>query len=141
MIRTYKSEDLSALMDIWYQASTLAHPFLEDDFVEQVKKDMAEKYLPNSEILVFEQDLTITGFIAMFGNEIGGLFVHPTHHSKGIGTQLVKEVQQNMPLLEVEVFSENSIGRSFYDKYGFITLKEYTHEPTNRLVLRMRSTS
>ncbi len=32
--------------------------------------------------------------------------------------------------LEVEVFSEKSIGCNFYRKYGFIPIEEKLHEPT-----------
>ncbi len=40
MIRKYKDKDLDIVLDNWYKPSTLARPFLEDDIVEKVKKDM-----------------------------------------------------------------------------------------------------
>ena len=43
--------------------------------------------------------------------------------------------------LEVEVFKENEIGRSFYSKYGFEQLEEKYHEPTGQQVLRLKFTA
>ena len=140
MIRKHREEDLEEILDIWYQASTLAHPFLDDAFVEKVKKDMRELYMPGSETWVYEEKGKVIGFIGMMGNEIGGLFVLPNHHSKGIGTQLVKFILEFHDELEVEVFKENIIGRAFYDKYGFIKMKEFLHEESKHDVLRMKFT-
>lgn len=140
MIRQYNETEIPYLVDIWYQASTLAHPFLKDTFVEKVKHDMTNVYLPNSNTWVYEEDNEILGFIAMLDNEIGGLFVHPKHHSKGIGTQLVNHMRNYFTTLEVEVFKNNAIGLPFYQKYGFQIIKEYTFEVTNQQVLRMRYT-
>lgn len=137
MIRKHTEKDLEAIIKIWYNASTLAHPFLETTFVEKVKKDMREIYIPNSETWIFEENNIIIGFISMLDNEIGGLFVLPNHHSKGIGTQLVNFVKKLHNELEVEVFEKNSIGRSFYDKYGFKLINQYTHTESNNEVLRL----
>ena len=89
MIRKHKAQDLEQIIDIWYHSSTLAHPFLSPEFVEKVKSDMTHLYIPNSDTRVYEINHSIVGFISMIENEIGGLFVLPTHHSKGIGSKLV----------------------------------------------------
>ena len=138
MIRKHTEKDLDDILIIWYQASTLAHPFLEAVFVEKVKKDMREMYIPNSETWIFEENNTTIGFISMLDNEIGGLFVKPNHHSKGIGTQLVNFIKKSHNELEVEVFEKNTIGRAFYDKYGFQKIRQYTHIESNNEVLRLK---
>lgn len=137
MIRPYNEKDTEQVIDIWYTAQSLAHPFLSEDFLKMVQDMMLNKFLPNSKTWIFEEEGTILGFISMMGNEIGGLFVHPSKHSKGIGTQLVNFVQPMFDTLEVEVFSKNKIGRGFYNKYGFHLMKEYLHEVTNEKVLRL----
>ena len=137
MIRKHEERDLEVILEVWYRASTLAHPFLDDTFVEKVKNDMREMYIPGSETWVFEEDRLVIGFIAMMGNEIGGLFVLPEHHSKGVGTKLLKYISEYHNELEVEVFKENKIGRAFYDKHGFMIIKEFYHEESQSDVLRM----
>ena len=138
MIRKYKESDLPTVIEIWYEASTIAHPFLKREFVARVKKDMEEIYIPKGETWVFEDDERIIGFIGMIGNEIGGLFVKPDQQSKGIGTKLVDFIKQFHSELEVEVFKENPIGRAFYDKYGFKHIKEFFHEDSGNQVLRLK---
>jgi len=138
MIRKHTPKDLDVIMSIWLESSTLAHPFLDAIFVDQVNHDMRTMYIPNSETWVYEEDHTIVGFISMIENEIGGLFVVPNHHSKGIGTQLVNFIKEFHEELEVEVFEKNVIGRAFYDKYGFHLMNTYMHAPSNNKVMRLK---
>lgn len=138
MIRNYIKTDLEDIMTIWFEAQTLAHPFLAEDFVNNVKVMMKEKFIPNSKTWVYEVEGHVIGFIAMMGNEIGGLFVKPNVQSKGIGTLLVNHVSQFHKDLEVEVFDENKIGKPFYFKQGFVTISEYVDKHTTQKVLRMQ---
>ncbi len=138
MIRKYDEKEIPTLMDIWEKASTIAHPFLNSEFTQLVKKAMKETYLPNSETWVYVESNEVIGFISMMENEIGGLFVTPKHHSKGIGTSLVNHVNQLHEELEVEVFEQNKIGKPFYEKYGFTTMKSYIHEGSKEKVIRMK---
>jgi len=137
MIRKYKEKEIPLLIKIWEKAAKIAHPFLSDDFTKMVKKAMTEMYLPKSETWVYEEFGIVVGFISMAENEIGGLFILPDYHSKGIGTSLVKHISQFHNELEVEVFNENKIGKPFYEKIGFRIMKEYLQEETNQKVLRM----
>ena len=139
MIRKHIEQDLEQIMNIWEKSSTLAHPFLRNDFVEKVASDMRNLYIPNSETWVFEENDSIVGFISMIENEIGGLFVLPDNHSKGIGTKLVDFIAKENKVLEVEVFEKNKIGNAFYNKYGFKLIKQYLHEESYNVVLRLQN--
>lgn len=138
MIRKHTPADLEVLLAIWFAAQSLAHPFLETSFLEQVKSDMRNKYLPGSDTWVYAQDDEVKGFISMMGNEIGGLFVDPATHKQGIGLQLVEHVKPLHGHLEVEVFEQNHIGKSFYLKHGFHQIKSYFHGDIKQQVLRLR---
>lgn len=138
MIRKYRETDIEEILDIWFQASLLAHPFLDSAFMKKEKKNIREIYIPNTETWVFEEDGHVAGFIAMMGNEVGAIFVRPDHHAHGIGTKLMNYAAQFHEELEVEVFEKNIIGRAFYDKYGFKLVKEHVHEETNCSLLRMK---
>lgn len=137
MIRKHSEIDLEAIMYIWQESSTLAHPFLNSTFAEKVKSDMRNMYIPGSDTWVYEMDNQVAGFISMIGNEIGGLFVLPEYHSQGIGSALVSFVSDFNKELEVEVFKKNRIGRSFYDKIGFNLKNDYFHEQSGERVLRL----
>lgn len=138
MIRAYKQSDTDAIVQVWYAASSLAHPFLEVDFMEQEKINIREMYLPNTMTWVITSGDQVDGFISMMGNEVGAIFVRPEKHGAGLGKQLMDHVSEIHPELEVEVFRENKIGRAFYDRYGFEPMGESIHEPTNQALIRMK---
>ena len=137
MIREYTTNDTDALIDIWEKANALAHPFLAPDFVAFVKDAMRSMYLPNAETWVLEQDGRPIGFIAMLGDEIGGLFLDPEHHGKGHGRAMVDHVQARKGPLRVEVFKDNSVGLPFYERYGFEPVEEYLHEQSGAITVKM----
>ena len=56
MIRKHTKKDIDEIIKVWYSASSLAHPFLEEAFMEKVKKDMRELYIPNAETLVYVEN-------------------------------------------------------------------------------------
>ncbi len=137
MIRKYETADTAALIEIWSAANKVGHPFLDDDFVTQVAQDMRDIYLPNAETWVFEHDQKPAGFIALVGDEIGGLFLDPELHGKGFGKALVDHAVKLRGSLSVEVFEKNKIGRRFYGLFGFVEVDRYCHEPTNEISLKL----
>lgn len=139
-IRKYQDDDLSDLMSAWESASQLAHPFLTAEFQDQVRHDIPNLYLPNAETWVTERDGVVIGFLSLIGNEIGAIFVHTKHHGTGAGRALMEKAMELHDELEVEVFTQNSIGREFYSKAGFELMNESLHEPTGEKVLRLKFT-
>ena len=137
MIRAYESGDTNGILDVWFQASLIAHPFLHDSFLEQERENIQQIYLPNTQTWVFQEENKVVGFISMMKNEIGAIFVSPAHHRKGIGRALLDLVKPMHPSLEVEVFKANNIGRAFYEKNGFQLMKEHIHDATGHPLLRL----
>ncbi|AXI47958.1 GNAT family N-acetyltransferase [Sulfitobacter sp. SK012] len=137
MIRKYKTDDIEALIDIWDTADTLAHPFLSVEVRDQVRKDMRNIYFPNAETWVLEDNGVPVGFIAMIDTEIGGLFLAPSQHGKGMGRQMVDHVVALKGPLTVEVFKDNKIGLPFYERYGFAVTGEGMFEASGDETLKM----
>ena len=137
MIRKYQKQDTSSVIAVWRSASALAHPFLSESFMDETETAIREKYLPNTETWIAEKEGQVIGFISLFGNEVGALFLLPEFHGKGLGRKLMNKAASLHSELLVEVFKENMIGRKFYERYGFRLMKEYTHEPTGQPVLRL----
>ena len=138
MIRKYDTSDLAELLDVWYDAAQIAHPFWTRDLFEQERRDISEKFLPIAETWVFEKEGRVVGFIALLGNEVGGIFVAPTQHGQGIGRALMDHARASRDHLELEVFEANEIGRAFYDAYGFAVVGERLDEKTELRLLRLR---
>ncbi len=137
MIREHNINDTDALIAIWEKANAFAHPFLSTEFVAFVKDAMRNMYLPSAETWVIESEGTPIGFVAMIGNDIGGLFLDPSHHGHGYGRAMVDHVVGLKGPLRVEVFKENKVGRPFYERYGFELVEEFLHEQTGALTLKM----
>jgi len=138
MIRKYEDNDLEELLDAWYSASKIAHPFLSEEFLEQERKNIAFDHLPNAETWVYELDGVVIGFIALIGNEVGAIFLDPRYHGKGIGRKLMDHAKSLREFLELDVFKDNNIGRGFYKKCGFREEYEHVHEETGFMQLRLR---
>ena len=51
-IRHYVDSDLEELLSTWESASRLAHPFLTESFMEKVKHDIPNIYIPNADTWV-----------------------------------------------------------------------------------------
>jgi putative acetyltransferase len=137
MIRDFKSDDTDVLVEVWRAASTVAHPFLSDDFIETEAENLQKIYLVHAKTRVVEVDGRAAGFISMIGNEIGGLFLEPELHGRGLGRAMVTDIFETHGALEVEVFEQNAVGRRFYKSYGFEQIGTSTHEPTGETVLRL----
>ena len=80
MIRPYAATNLTDVLDIWYRASLVAHPFLSEQFLDDESQQIAEQWLPAAETLVYEIGGKAVGFQSLVGTEVGGLFVAPEHH-------------------------------------------------------------
>lgn len=138
MIRKYRPEDCDEVLDVWAAASALAHPFLDESFLEVERSEIRSIYLPKSETWVWEMEGRVVGFISLLGNEVGAIFVDPGCQRSGIGWALMDHARALRGELEVEVFRDNPIGRSFYAKYGFEPMLESVHEPTGLQMVRLR---
>lgn len=136
-IRGYRTEDIEPVMDAWRQANALAHPFLTEAYVAQVEREIRNIYMPNAETYVLEEDGKVVGFIALLGNEIGGLFLDPSKHGKGYGKAMVDHAFALKGPLKVEVFRDNEIGRPFYERYGFEFIADERHEPSGEINRKM----
>lgn len=105
--------------------------------METERENIISKYLPIAETWVYERDGNVVGFIALVGNEVGGLFVHPTCQREGIGGELIDHALRLKQSLVLNVFEENIVGRRFYIKHGFVKMGELLHEHTNKNQIRM----
>lgn len=138
MIRPYNDDDLGELTDVWYRASLIAHSFLSGEFFETERRLIATQWIPNAETWVYETDGRVVGFIAMVGNEVGGIFVDPEHQGRGVGRALMDSARGARPFLELDVFEANSIGRRFYAANGFEVVGRGVNESTGHPELRLR---
>lgn len=138
MIRKFEDKDMDAKLEIWYQASLIAHPFLSEAFLDQERENLRTIYSTRSDTWVYEEAGQVVGFISLLGNEVGGIFVYPEWQGRGVGRALMDKARDIHGALELEVFAENPKARRFYNRYGFVAFKEYFHEESGFMMVRMR---
>ena len=137
MIRAYEPADLESMLEVWRRSSDLAHPFLSAEFQDAQAVQIRDVYMPLAETCVCLDGDRLVGFIALVGDEVGGLFVDPDCHGRGFGRALMDHARTLREHLEVEVFEENAIGRRFYGRYGFEEQSRGMHEESGFPVLRL----
>ena len=138
MIRKYDNQDSDDLLEVWYQASVIAHHFMGDEFFAREREAIQNDHLPIAETWVYELEGKIVGFISLLGRCVGAIFVHPAVQRKGIGRSLMDHARSLYGKLELEVFKANLVGRAFYDQYGFKVVEEYFHEALAQPMLKMQ---
>ena len=137
IIRKYADADCDGVIEAWYAASLVATPFLSDDFMSEERGNIRTKWLPMAETWVSEVDDNVAGFVALIGNEVGAIFVHPDYQGQGIGRELMDHAASLRDELVLDVFEENAIGRRFYDRYGFQFESKHVHDDTGYMQLRL----
>jgi putative acetyltransferase len=138
MIRASRSEDTAQVIDVWYRASLIAHPFLTDDFLEVERAEIVERWLPAAATTIYEIDGRVVGFISLVDTEVGAVFVDPDHQGRGIGSALMDHARASRPFLELDVFEANTIGRGFYRVYGFRLVDRHVNDQAGQVELRLR---
>ncbi|MGI9273540.1 MAG: GNAT family N-acetyltransferase [Endozoicomonas sp.] len=140
-IRQFQDRDLTDLMASWEAASRVAHSFMSEAFFDHERHNIPNVYIPNTDTWVAVVDDKVLGFIALIGNEVGGIFLDPGQHGKGLGKALMDKAQELHGDLVVDVLKENAIGRRFYERYGFRFVEEKTLALTGDPILRLAFTA
>ncbi|TVR07712.1 MAG: GNAT family N-acetyltransferase [Salinarimonadaceae bacterium] len=117
ILRPYSPDDAPACLAIWRRASEAGHPFLTSEDLDADAALVRDVYLPAAAITVAEFAGRPAGFVALLDRLIGGLFVDPDHHRRGIGAALVASLGD--AALDVEVYARNNPARAFYAAQGF----------------------
>lgn len=137
MIRKYKDSDVDAVVSVWRTASDLAHPFLSKAFQDKEQGNVRNVYPQFAQIWVKEIDGKTVGFIALIENEVGAIFLDPKLHGQGLGREMMDYAIQQKGSVTLDVFKENALGRRFYDRYGFVAIKEYQHADSGQMTVTM----
>ncbi|HJK77945.1 MAG TPA: N-acetyltransferase [Methanocorpusculum sp.] len=123
MIRLFTPEDTGSVMDIWLSASIHSHDFISSSYWREQFSVVRDRYLPVSVTYVFVKEDRVCGFLSVLdGNTIGALFVAPDCQGRGVGSALIRHVQESTDDLMLCVYVENSAARMFYEKRGFAVL-------------------
>ena len=118
MIRTYKEQDLTAVMQLWLSANIDAHSFIPADYWKS-QYETVKRLIPQADVYLFETEGIINGFIGIVDAYIAGIFVNKNERSAGIGTALLNVAKANQDKLQLSVFTKNEAAIRFYLNAGF----------------------
>ncbi|MGI9645479.1 MAG: GNAT family N-acetyltransferase [Ilumatobacteraceae bacterium] len=138
VVRPARPDDTDEIVEVWYEASKIAHDFMGEEFLERERGEVAKHWLPVAETTVVESDGRVVGFVSLVGNEVGGLFVHPEYQGRGIGRTLIEHSRAVRTYLELGVFEANARARHFYGACGFEQVGSHEYDGTGHIELRLR---
>lgn len=136
MIRDFHPDDLNAVMELWLSANLQAHDFVDPAYWKE-NFDMVKGMLPQAEILVWEQNDRLLGFLGMTDDYIAGIFVDSAARSKGIGKELLERAKQRHSRLTLHVYEKNQRAVNFYLREGFHIQTTQLEETTQETELTM----
>lgn len=138
IIRRFEESDMDDVLDIWLQASVLAHSFVGRSFWESKLDDMRNLYIPASETYLLLEQGKIQGFVSLVDETLAALFVLPTEQGKGVGQQLMRKAKSLKNSLNLTVYKENARTVHFYKACGFAVMEERIDEHTGHVEYVMK---
>lgn len=127
LIRPYKSDDFEAVTLLWRRAREQAFPDFQHRKGHTFTEDQAyfrDVILINNDVWVTEVNGTLAAFMAIAGDFIDQLYVHPDYQRNGLGGSLLAHARTLSPQhLWLYTLQINTNGRAFYEKNGFRAIK------------------
>lgn len=121
MIRKMRAEEIDRVMEIWLASTIAGHGnFIGADYWIDHAQMVREEYMPQSVVMVCEEEGVLKGFVAIVsGRHIGAFFVDPAYFRQGVGTRLMLWCQLTHRELTLAVMVENKRALDFYEDFGF----------------------
>lgn len=132
ILRPYVAVDRDACLAIWRAASEAGHPFLTRADLDADQVLVRDIYLAKAAITLACDGEEPVGFIALIDDFIGGLFVQPAWHRRGVGRLLVNAASRQVGPLKVEVYAANTNAIRFYEVSGFVPTTERATDDRGR---------
>ena len=93
---------------------------------------LVKEALPQADILIYEEEGTVLGFLGLQDSYIAGLFVEKASRSRGIGRLLLEAAKSGRQELTLHAYAENTGAVRFYEREGFQTAAFEKEETTGR---------
>jgi putative acetyltransferase len=133
VIRPYQFSDFDAVIILWRASREVSLPDFQRRKGHFFYEDLAyfrEHVLPENDVWVVEADGRPIAFMAIHGDFIDHLYVHPDYWRKGIGKLLLEHARTLSPLhLWLYTLQVNLNARAFYEKNGFVITKLGVSQP------------
>ncbi len=126
-IRLMEPSEIEATARMWQDSQRAAYTWFRDD--QRHPFDAALEFFRESictrcEVWVAVESFLVIGLLALEGDSIDHLFVHPDRWERGVGSRLLDHAKVLHPEgLELVTLQRNARARRFYETRGFETTK------------------
>jgi GNAT superfamily N-acetyltransferase len=127
-LRPAERTDGPAVAELYARTCAVSLPFLR--ILHTPDEDLAffSRQIVAGNVTLAESETRLLGFISQSPGWIDHLYIVPEAQGQGIGTMLLRAVQQQQDRLDLWCFAQNSAGRSFYERMGFQVVRETAGE-------------
>jgi ribosomal protein S18 acetylase RimI-like enzyme len=119
VIRRARPEDAASIGGVFVAARAGMTYLLEQPSDDGFRDFVAGRILGLEEVWIAELDGRVAGFMAIDGDRLDHLYVHPDAQGRGIGAALLGHSKHRRPGgFELWVFQKNDGARRFYERHG-----------------------
>lgn len=138
MIRKFKNDDITKVMNIWTKGNFEANYFIDKDYWLLKYNETKQKILSESDTYVFIKDDQIIGFISVLDKtKINSIFILKNFQRQGIGRKLINFCKERYDKLYLDVYEKNINAVLFHVAMGFINNKIQVDEETGEKEIEM----
>jgi ribosomal protein S18 acetylase RimI-like enzyme len=143
-LRPAQPADAPRITEIFQAARDHSLAFLPKLHTDAEDREYFAKVVGRERVMLAEAGDTAVAFLALDGDEVDHLYVHPAHHRQGHGAALLREAQAQRDHLELWVFQRNVGAIAFYEAHGFAIVastdgaRNEEHEPDHRMAWSLR---
>jgi GNAT superfamily N-acetyltransferase len=119
-LRSAQPGDAPSVTRVFQAARDHALGFLPNLHTDAEDHAFFAKAVAAGRVTVLEEDGVVVAFLALDGDVIDHLYVHPDHHRKGHGSALLAYAKAQSEQLELWVFQRNHGAIAFYSAHGFV---------------------
>jgi GNAT superfamily N-acetyltransferase len=143
-LRSAQPDDAPSVTRVFQAARDHSLAFLPRLHTDAEDHAFFAKVVAGGGVTVVEEDGAVVAFLALDGDVIDHLYVHPDHHREGHGSALLTHAKAQSEQLELWVFQRNHGAIAFYSAHGFAIAGSTDgagneeHEPDHRMRWSLR---
>lgn len=119
-VQPLRPPDFSKLVEVWEASVRATHDFVAEEDILAYRR-IVQDGLPQMKNLhgVRGPEREVVGFMAVEGDKLEMLFVHPDWRGAGVGRRLVEYAVGTLGVRAVDVNEQNAQAVGFYARLGF----------------------